>query len=393
MGPDITDDELASQLRRRAAAPAPPPTSYVAAVRGVTLDSRPSGIGTAGLAIALVAIALISVIASQLVSASLRQPTANATPRSSPTSTLAAGQTGPVTSPSATVTPTATAVEIQCSGDPDDSASVLDSTGLIRSCVGGQIDNYSDHPVIFNLPDDRTTVVLGVPFSLCFGAVIASVGRDELQRFNALMEERERPGCSVPTDARPVLRTIALKVDRPVDASAFTLNGWTLADEPALLPLSNSDGDTNGDFRFSLTAGQTQYAAGEPIRDIHAALTYTGPRASIDLTGGYQLIEPWQLEQLDGPIDQLGATPAPCRGYTMSRNLPVDSSFGKSGGYSHSDPLATFWDAYFADPDLRLPAGTWKITVGAHFSETSCDGQWIGLSASIVIRTVAERQP
>jgi hypothetical protein len=41
--------------------------------------------------------------------------------------------------------------------------------------------------------------------------------------------------------------------------------------------------------------------------------------------------------------------------------------FVKSGGYGYDDPLASFYQAYFADPDLRLPAGTWTIQATASF--------------------------
>jgi hypothetical protein len=109
--------------------------------------------------------------------------------------------------------------------------------------------------------------------------------------------------------------------------------------------------------------------------------------------GGFQLIEPWSLEQLDGPIDTLGAVHLPCGSYTMQQGVPVVAQFQKSGGWSHSDPLAPFWTAYFADPDLRLPPGTWRISVRASFSLGSCSSGWTTLHASIVIRTTNEPLP
>lgn len=42
--------------------------------------------------------------------------------------------------------------------------------------------------------------------------------------------------------------------------------------------------------------------------------------------------------------------------------------FKKTGGWSGDDPKADYWKAYFSDPELRLPAGTYEIRAFCDFS-------------------------
>jgi hypothetical protein len=57
----------------------------------------------------------------------------------------------------------------------------------------------------------------------------------------------------------------------------------------------------------------------------------------------------------------------------------------KSGGFAAEDPDAAFYRTFFADPLVRLPAGTWEITAVADFSEGACDGAHHTLRAPITV--------
>ena len=46
---------------------------------------------------------------------------------------------------------------------------------------------------------------------------------------------------------------------------------------------------------------------------------------------------------------------------TLTRDVPLTKPFAKSGEFSGDDPAAPSFRAFFADPILRLPAGTWHI--------------------------------
>jgi hypothetical protein len=60
--------------------------------------------------------------------------------------------------------------------------------------------------------------------------------------------------------------------------------------------------------------------------------------------------------------------------------------FAKSGGFSPDDANAEFLEAYFAAPDLVLPAGTWQIAVAALGNiGAECDGALIDLAVELVV--------
>ena len=62
----------------------------------------------------------------------------------------------------------------------------------------------------------------------------------------------------------------------------------------------------------------------------------------------------------------------------------LDVPFAKSGGWSADDPNAAFLRAYFADPELRLPPGTWRVeaSTAASIGE-GCTGAPLKLVAAV----------
>jgi hypothetical protein len=64
--------------------------------------------------------------------------------------------------------------------------------------------------------------------------------------------------------------------------------------------------------------------------------------------------------------------------------------FAKSGGWSEEDPNAAFLRTYFADPQLTLPSGTWRIDVVAQgYIGDGCTGAQLDLEVSLIV-TVTE---
>lgn len=65
---------------------------------------------------------------------------------------------------------------------------------------------------------------------------------------------------------------------------------------------------------------------------------------------------------------------------------PIIVPFSKSGGWSEEDPNADFLRAYFADPELRLPSGTWRIdiTVLANIGQ-GCTGPPVDLALALIV--------
>ena len=73
----------------------------------------------------------------------------------------------------------------------------------------------------------------------------------------------------------------------------------------------------------------------------------------------------FSLEQLDGPLDMSGGgNRLICHDSLLHRGVAQSIPFGKAGGYDASGSDASFWAAYFSDPLLRLPTGSWRV--GAH---------------------------
>lgn len=142
-------------------------------------------------------------------------------------------------------------------------------------------------------------------------------------------------------------------------------------------------------FRLVLLVGSDAYDAGAPI-DVGATLTWTGPadRATVWASGSG--VVSFVVEQVDGPIALGGAMTADCVAHEFERLVPVPIPFRKSGGFSADDPNADFYRAFFADPLLRLPAGTWRLgAIASGFlepCEIDAETLEIALRADVLVR-------
>ena len=73
----------------------------------------------------------------------------------------------------------------------------------------------------------------------------------------------------------------------------------------------------------------------------------------------------FDLKQLDGRRFSMGgAHTADCAPKTFTRGIPTPIPFQKSGAWDGSDPDAPFYQQFFTDPLLRLPAGRYELRVG-----------------------------
>jgi hypothetical protein len=72
----------------------------------------------------------------------------------------------------------------------------------------------------------------------------------------------------------------------------------------------------------------------------------------------------------------------------LEAGVPRTTPFFK-GGYAlpdPGDPNADFLRRYWEDPELRLPAGAWRITATSSFGIGDCGQQWVRLEASIIVQ-------
>lgn len=160
-----------------------------------------------------------------------------------------------------------------------------------------------------------------------------------------------------------------------------------VSQNPPIEAASISATDAMGDFRLDLVVEQDRYRAGQPIQ-ANATLTYLGTDPSVTLWGSGTGILGIGARQLDGPIDPGGASTTDCVAYELTPDEPMRAEAGKSGGFSADDPLAAFYEAYFADPLLRLPPGRWEISAWASFTAGGDDcgaGNSVALTAPVEI--------
>jgi hypothetical protein len=118
---------------------------------------------------------------------------------------------------------------------------------------------------------------------------------------------------------------------------------------------------------FSLQVGlpKSSFASTDVI-PVQATLTWVGaaPKAAIWGSG----VGPVSLVfvEVGGRGRTLGGVmTSDCVQTEYARGAPVAILLRKSASYVGDDPEAAFYEAWNADPELRLPAGHWQIQVSA----------------------------
>ena len=133
------------------------------------------------------------------------------------------------------------------------------------------------------------------------------------------------------------------------------------------LPFSYTESD---EFILRLFADNDVYQAGDVIT-VWAEFEYAGDEESITIYHSepylvFQIVGDHDFEMLPIRIDVLESS-------TLRSGEVYHFDFQKSGGWSQDDEDADFWEAFFDDPHLILPPGTYTITVIAEFSLSGDD--------------------
>ncbi len=140
-------------------------------------------------------------------------------------------------------------------------------------------------------------------------------------------------------------------------------------------------------FDLAIVTAGTQAFADEPI-DLATTLRYIGEseQTTIVSHGGGPVS--FGVEQLDGPVDNGPEWDASATPFTYRRGDVQDVPFQKSGGWDGDDPMASFWRAWFADPELRLPAGRYRITAHLDYRGPDDNAPARSLEAAVVIEVL-----
>jgi hypothetical protein len=140
---------------------------------------------------------------------------------------------------------------------------------------------------------------------------------------------------------------------------------------------------------LSVTAQPVVVAADQPI-SVEAVVTNDGAEPIV-LSGsgsGFVFFSVTRVE--DGLTSGEPVMTDDCAPHVLQPGEPVVVPFAKSGAWTEDDPNAAFLRTYFADPELTLPSGTWRIDVStAATIGEGCVGPQLDLALTLPV-TVTE---
>lgn len=152
---------------------------------------------------------------------------------------------------------------------------------------------------------------------------------------------------------------------------------------------------SDGTFELSFSASKSRYSESEPIV-AKATLTYLGSDPSITIFHGlgadhgpiaFAIDEPVPLPG-GGAVKLEAVVRESCVSSVLRPGVPLGVAFAKSGGSDvDASPMPSddVVQAFFGDPILRLPAGTWHLVALANLSLGGCGGEKHQLMARITI--------
>ena len=134
---------------------------------------------------------------------------------------------------------------------------------------------------------------------------------------------------------------------------------------------------------LSIAAEQSAARVGEPI-EVAANLRHDAV-ADVVVSGSGMGVVAFTVTRLE---DGLTSGPPVMTGDCALHVVPAGSGLGypfeKSGGWAPDDPNAAFLQAYFAEPELTLPSGTWRIEARTYGNlGEGCTGELLELSAAV----------
>ncbi|SFJ41207.1 hypothetical protein SAMN02799624_04371 [Paenibacillus sp. UNC496MF] len=117
-------------------------------------------------------------------------------------------------------------------------------------------------------------------------------------------------------------------------------------------------------FELKLHIERTTVKAGEPIA-ASASLTYIGDQPKITVWGARSFLT-FAIHDANG-FAMEGASTAERAPTGLNRGQTYAYPFFKSGGYDSQAPDADFWRAFYAEKELRLPAGRYVLEANLSF--------------------------
>lgn len=140
---------------------------------------------------------------------------------------------------------------------------------------------------------------------------------------------------------------------------------WVLFEKMGGSSSEISDICTANDFVLKLLADKASYTTDEAIQ-IRATLEYVGEKDTVTIWHGIPYISFSLTDGADFNVD--GIIMTVLTSTELNKGEVYEFDYVKSGGFSADDPNAEFWEKFYREEDLRLPAGTYTVSVRGAFS-------------------------
>jgi hypothetical protein len=140
----------------------------------------------------------------------------------------------------------------------------------------------------------------------------------------------------------------------------------------------------DGEFELEITSPRSEWAANEPI-EVTAELRYLGSAERIEIGGSGAGPISFGVYELGGMRRMDAMWQMDCAPHKLGPDAPIVAAYQKSGGWAPDDPNRGFYEAFFADPEFRLPAGRWQVDAWARFGVGACDGRQVDARASLIL--------
>ena len=147
--------------------------------------------------------------------------------------------------------------------------------------------------------------------------------------------------------------------------------------------------DAKPPYELTFVMPQTQWQASDVITG-EATLSIEGQPAVIGTSGSGVIT--FGFDEIGGQQRHfVGTETADCSSYRIAQDSPISSPIRKvGGGYPMDAPPSDFNRWFYTDPQVHLPAGDWKITAYASFSNPSCNtADYVDLKAVIVVHVTS----
>ena len=149
------------------------------------------------------------------------------------------------------------------------------------------------------------------------------------------------------------------------------------------LVAGNSTNCNSGDFEMNLYSDKKEYNVNDKI-NIWGTIKYVGEQSSITIYSG----EPFMVFSITNGknFNSMGTALTILKTTTLVKDKLYHYDYVKSGGFDADAPDADFWEKFYKEKDLYLPADEYTIILKGDFSLSPGQEQLSGLACGLKIK-------